>query len=183
MKVICISGKAMNGKDTSAAFIKDALEGDENAVLITHYADLLKHICRSFFDWNGEKDEIGRHILQYVGTDIIRAQQPNFWVDFLISVLKLFKDEWDYVLIPDCRFPNEIDAMREAGFDVITLRIIRPNFETPLTEEQQQHPSEVSLDNYSFDYTVYNDDTLDSLRCKMYKWVKKVEEDEYDHTD
>ena len=45
MKVITISGKAQNGKDTTAGLLKAALEADGYKVLITHYADLLKYIC------------------------------------------------------------------------------------------------------------------------------------------
>lgn len=109
MQVIAISGKAQHGKDTSAKILKNMLEADGYRVLITHYADLLKYMCRTFFGWNGEKDDAGRHILQYVGTDIIRQKRPDFWVDFVTDVLALFPDDWDFVLIPDCRFPNEIE--------------------------------------------------------------------------
>ena len=48
MKVITISGKAQNGKDTTAGLLKSALEADGYKVLITHYADLLKYICKQF---------------------------------------------------------------------------------------------------------------------------------------
>ena len=62
------------------------------------------------------------------------------------KLLELFKDEWDYVLIPDTRFPNEIEGM--ADFNPKHIRIVRPGFNM-LTEEQQKHPSETALDNYS----------------------------------
>lgn len=57
MKVITISGKAQNGKDTTAGLLKAALEADGYKVLITHYADLLKYICKQFFGWDGQKDD------------------------------------------------------------------------------------------------------------------------------
>lgn len=171
MKVICISGKAQHGKDTTATILREELETLGYSVIVTHYADLLKHICRMFFGWNGKKDEAGRQILQYVGTDVVRKQRPDFWVDFIISVLELFNSEWDYVLIPDCRFPNEIDAMQNAGFNTTSLRITRLNFESPLTEAQQQHPSETALDDYGFDHTIHNDGTLDDLREKILEWI------------
>lgn len=175
MKVICISGKAQHGKDTTAGFIRDELEKRGNNVLIAHYADLLKYICWQFFGWNGEKDDAGRRILQYVGTDIIRAQRPNYWVDFLTGFLELFKNEWDYVLIPDCRFPNEIDEMRSRGFDVAALRVRRENFTSPLTEEQQKHPSETALDNYRMDCEILNNGTLKDLSNAAYTFVKGVD--------
>ena len=103
LKVICISGKARSGKDTSAEALRKILWGYGKRVLIIHNADLLKYICKTLFLWDGKKDARGRHILQYVGTDIVRAQRPDFWVDYIISILTLFGDSWDYVLIPDCQ--------------------------------------------------------------------------------
>lgn len=166
MKVICISGHARHGKDTVARFMRDALLG-ECKVLVVHYADLLKYICTQFFGWDGVKDDAGRTLLQYVGTDIIRKKQPNFWVDFVTSILTLFNNNWNYVLIPDCRFPNEIDCMRERGFDVTHVRIVRDGFKSPLSKEQQEHPSETALDNYPIDYLIHNDGALSDLREKV----------------
>lgn len=163
MKIICISGHAQNGKDSTANCLKKALESDGYSVLIAHYGDLVKYFCRTFFGWDGNKDEIGRTLLQQVGTDTIRSKQPNYWVDFIKSVLILFPDEWDYVLIPDCRFPNEVEAMREL-FDTKLVRVVRPNFESPLTKEQQNHPSETALDDYPADYYISNDGTLSDLQ-------------------
>lgn len=167
MKVICISGKAGHGKDTAASLLKTALEDDGKTVLITHYADLLKYICAAYFGWDGQKDEKGRGILQYVGTDVVRRKAPDFWVRFISNFLTLFDGEWDYVLIPDCRFPNEIDRLKADGFDVTSVRIRRPHYDNGLTEEQLGHPSETSLDDYTFDYVILNDGSIPELHTKL----------------
>lgn len=57
MNVILISGKARSGKDSFANALSEILQSKNKKVLITHYADLLKYVCRQFFNWNGEKDE------------------------------------------------------------------------------------------------------------------------------
>ena len=101
MRVICISGQAGAGKDTVGQIMKEQLERQGKSVLITHNADLLKYLCRTLFDWDGQKDEAGRSLLQYVGTDVVRKQRPDFWVNFLISIFDLFGDNWDYAIIPD----------------------------------------------------------------------------------
>lgn len=155
MKIITISSKAKGGKDFSANLIKQKLESKGEKVLITHYADLLKYICKTFFGWDGKKNVEGRTLLQYVGTDIIRKKNPDYWINFIIGILNLFPNEWDYVLIPDTRFPNENDLMKEY-FDVTTVRVIRPNFDNGLTEEQKNHESETALDDYEFDYRIIN---------------------------
>lgn len=174
MQIIAISGKAQNGKDTIAWFIKDALDGDGHKVLIAHYADLLKFICQKYFGWDGNKDEDGRRILQYVGTDIIRQKRPDYWVDFITSIVEMFPDEWDYVIIPDCRFPNEIDSMRNAGLHTIHLRIVRENFKSPLTPEQQAHPSETALDNIEPDYYIMNSGSLEDLHSSVIGWLAQL---------
>lgn len=173
MRVIAISGHAQNGKDTTAAIMSKKLEDHGDKVLIAHYADLLKFICRTYFGWNGEKDDQGRQLLQYVGTDVIRKQMPDYWVDFIISVLKLFNGEWDYVLIPDSRFPNEIEKLRDSGFDVQHVRVVRHGFISPLTAEQQKHPSETALDNTVPDSYIINDGTLDDLDAAINTYMKE----------
>ena len=68
MQVIVISGKAQHGKDTTAGFLKDALEADGYSVLIAHYGDLVKYVCKMYLGWNGEKDEYGRSLLRRMRT-------------------------------------------------------------------------------------------------------------------
>ena len=171
VKVIAVSGHAQHGKDTTAGMLANKLRADGYAVLVTHYADLLKYICKAFFGWNGNKDEDGRTLLQRVGTDVIRKQCPDFWVDFISDILSYFHDEWDYVIIPDTRFPNEIEKLKEK-FEVVHLRVIRDNFLSPLTPEQQAHPSEIALDNVEADYYIHNDSGLDELNSKIIEWVE-----------
>jgi hypothetical protein len=168
MKVILISAKAQHGKDTSALILKEIYEAKNKRVLITHYADLLKYICKTFFNWNGEKDDYGRTLLQQVGTNTVCAKQPDFWVDFIISILNLFNESWDVVIIPDCRFVNEIEKMR-ANFDTTLIRIVRPDFNNGLSEIQKQHLSETALDNFEFDHIVYNTGSLEDLKNKLSK--------------
>ncbi len=176
MKVICISGKAGHGKDTTAKFLKEALEADGYRVLVTHYADLLKHICKSFFGWDGKKDEYGRDLLQHIGTDVIRGNDPNYWVNFVIGILKMFPNKWDYVLIPDCRFLNEVYEVMRAGFEVIHVRVGRDRFMSPLSEKQQAHPSEMALDDAFVDYYIRNNGTLEDLRNAVSEFLVDLNE-------
>ena len=173
MKIILISGKARHGKDTCAEMIKKELEAHGESVLIAHFADLVKYVCKTFFDWDGIKDEYGRYILQYVGTDIVRNKKPNFWVDFLSEILSIFHDEWDYVIIPDTRFPNEIECMKNAFPKGIHIRVRRSDFASPLTEKQQQHPSETALDNIEPDRWIENDGTIEDLEEKVSRFVRE----------
>lgn len=163
MRVFCISGKAGHGKDTFAAILSSKLKEKEQRVLIIHYADLLKWMCTKFFDWDGQKDEFGRHLLQYVGTNVIRNQKPDFWVSFVADVMTFFGDEWDFVLIPDCRFPNEIEYLKNRGFDVTHIRVVRDHFQSSLSDDAKAHPSETALDDYPVDLTIHNNGTIDDM--------------------
>lgn len=176
MTVITISGKAESGKDTTAKMLKNRLEDIGYSVLICHYADLLKYICRTFFEWDGKKNEEGRTLLQKVGTEGIREQKPDYWVDFIKDVLRFFPDEWDYVLIPDTRFPNEIESIK-SEFHCTTLHITRPNYENHLTEEQRKHPSETALDEFEFDYEIINPGNAGGLSNEVNDFIDRMFEE------
>ena len=173
MKVIAISGHAQNGKDTVASGIETLLNMQGRSTLVIHNADLLKYMCKSIFGWDGVKDEAGRKLLQTVGTDVIRKQNPDFWVSFICSVLKFFPDRWEYVLIPDTRFPNEITYLREHGLDVIHLRVEREGFNSALTDEQKKHPSETALDDVTADYYIKNDAGVHELFREVRLFVEE----------
>lgn len=175
MKVILISGKARHGKDTIAGFIKSTLEANGNSVLVAHYGDLVKYVCKTFFGWDGEKDEKGRTLLQKVGTDAIRAKCPDYWVSFISDIMGFFPGEWDYTLIPDCRFPNEVEYIKSAGFDAVHLRVVREGFVSPLTPEQQAHPSETALDDVQADHYITNNGSLKDLQTAVIDWLSELD--------
>lgn len=176
MKVIVISAKAQHGKDTTAELFKEIAEKHGKRVLITHYADYLKYICKEWFNWNGIKDDNGRTILQKVGTNLARNNHPDIWVNVIVESLKAFGNEYDYVLIPDCRFPNEVKIMKDS-FDTTSLRIHRVDFESFLTYEQKHHISETALDDYKFDYYISTKD-LKALSFEVERFYKLTEESE-----
>ena len=165
MKVIAISGKAESGKDTIAKEIKQLLEEQNYKVMIIHFADVLKFVCHQYFDWNGEKDEYGRTLLQQVGTEMREKNNPNMWVNITKELIRGIGVEFDYVLVPDTRFKEEIEMLNEY-FDCVSVRVLRQDIDAygvtrvhinNLTDEQRAHKSECDLDDYKFDFFISND--------------------------
>ena len=166
--IIPISGKAQHGKDTTASILKANLEAKGHKVLIMHFADYLKYGCAKYLEWDGQKDDRGRHILQQTGTEGIRSVYPDFWVETVAKWIDgALTKSYDVFLIPDARFPNEIDYLKDFSFHVpvkvLSTRVTRLNFESPLPLAQQQHASETSLDNYQFDLHVRSHSSTEYL--------------------
>lgn len=165
MKVIGIAGKAESGKDTFGAILKEELESQGKKVMHIGYGDFVKFIAKQYYNWNGEKDEHGRWLLQHIGTEEGRMKvNENIWVDMVINTIQVADKDYDVAIITDCRFLNEFDRWREFGFDMLKIKMLRLTHQNKLTEEQRQHPSETSLDNYNDCILVQNEGTLEDLR-------------------
>lgn len=162
MKVILLSGKAEAGKTTAAeAFKKAILDSDPKLkVIITSYGSYLKETAKQLWGWNGEKDEAGRELLQWWGTDVVRKKNMSFWVYTVVRLADVASDYIDYLIIDDNRFPNEIEAW--TNYSNFSIRIERPGHISKLTPEQLKHPSETALDCYRFDCVFYAE-TKDEL--------------------
>lgn len=169
---IIISGKSGSGKDMMAQFMKEELEKKGKRVLVMHYADAVKWILRDYFNWDGNKDVVGRTLLQRIGTDVVRAKHPNYWTGIVVGFIQAMEpySDFDVAIIPDARFPNEVDITLQGLKNCVVARIERKNADgTPwinptLTEDQRNHPSETSLDTYAFDYIIHNDEGLELLK-------------------
>jgi len=170
-----ISGKAQFGKDSTANFLKEKLNGK---TLILHNADYLKYIAKEYMGWDGKKDDVGRELLQKLGTEKIRIgmKRPLFWVEKSCDVIDILSDSYDYFIIPDTRFINECH-LPKARFPkkVITIRVERLDFDNGLTEEQKKHYSETELDNFDFDYIIHSKSGLDNLEVEVNRIIPFLE--------
>ena len=127
-----------------------------------------------------------RQLLQIMGTEALREQiHPNIHVAALFAdykpqhepstidkldnrVLGNSHIKYSNWIITDCRFPNEAQAIKDRGG--IIVRINRPlndNIDKALKGIISTHPSETSLDNYSFNYTIDNSGTIEELIQKV----------------
>lgn len=175
-KIILISAKAQQGKDTFAEILKYKLEYKKEKVVVDHFAKYIKNFMRQYYKWDGiTKDESIRTKLQWLGTERIKEDlnYKCFHAKRLAEDFQIVQDDFDYFLVPDTRFEDEI-YMFKAMFpnQITTVRIYRDGFIGRLTEEQLKHKSEIALDDFSFDWIVNNNGTLDDLEKEVELFIQ-----------
>lgn len=164
-KIIAFAGRKQSGKSTSANFV--ANEFDTSLVgkaKVYNFADPLKHMCMEILGltinqcygedeeknqlvdcyWEG-KQLTAREVMQIVGTDMFRKMQHNVWAD--ATIRRIQKEKFDLALIADCRFPNEVEAVKNAGGIVIKLN--RDLYHS-------DHSSETALDSNNYDQNIFD---------------------------
>jgi hypothetical protein len=121
-----------------------------------------------------------REFLQMLGTEGLRlGLHENTWVNALMADYEpaevLISDDliggcqygpmpnW---VITDTRFPNEAQAIKDAGG--IVIRVDRPGISAI-----NAHPSETALDNWDFDHKIMNGSDIVSLMFSVYTILKK----------
>ena len=170
LKVYTFSGVAGSGKTTAANKLKEIITkyDPDKKVYVLAYADYLKYIAKTFYDWDGVKDEYGRELLQTLGTDEIRATDENFWVNSVISQIEMFARDADVIIMSDARFPNEIQCWydRLGVENVFDILLLGTHDETRVNDEQAQHSSETALNDWSFAMTL-GCPTLEDLEGKL----------------
>lgn len=177
-KIILISGKARSGKDTLADYLKKQLELKGEKIAITCFAKDLKRLLMDFYGWDGvTKDKYWRTQLQKKGTDETQIEKKlwNIWAKRTAEDIQIIENDFDYILIPDCRFRKEITYMQSAFPDnTEALRIIREDdFDNGLTDEQKNHISETDLDNFTFDHYICAKQGIGSLYNEVNKYIIK----------
>jgi hypothetical protein len=148
MKIIAFTGLAQSGKTTAANFIQGAK--------ILSFADPVKQIALSCFNWDGVKDEKGRKLLQVIGTECGRAYDYDIWVKKMRDLINKISPLNEIIAIDDCRFDNESNLVRELGG--IVIEIHRPGC------APDGHASEQGISQNLINNHIMNDGTLDQLR-------------------
>ena len=177
MKVIAIAGKARNGKSTVAEIFKNIAINNGETAIVLNYAGYLKYMCKTYMGWDGSKDIEGRSLLQNVGDGMRKSNGESYWIDKLMDDIKSLCSDYDYVLIDDCRYLNEI-LIPESMFDTYSVTVSREGFESDLTEEQKNHRSEVALNDFNFKYKISSCSGIDNLMepvKSLYETIKRGE--------
>jgi hypothetical protein len=194
--IIGVCGFIGSGKDTIADYLVNFHEFRRES-----FASTLKDAVSSVFGWDrtmleGRTKEARewreqvdpwwaarldmptltpRWVLQYWGTEVCRkAFHDDIWIASLENKLRNSKD---HVVISDCRFPNEISSIKNAGGQIIWVqRGILPEWyevavdanrgsNVALNELKRLkiHASETAWVGTEFDAIIDNNSTIDEL--------------------
>lgn len=175
MKIFLVSGAARNGKDTIGNFIEEYCHENDIKVCRTQIAKYLKMYVKDYFGWDGSEETKPRTLLQELGTDIIREKmnKPYFFVNRTVEDLEILSNFFDLAVITDIRVPLEIETIKKNFDDVVVIKVERINYENEMTEKEQKHKIENSMNDYNdYDYILIND-TLDKLNNDVIEVLKK----------
>ena len=210
--IIGITGLISSGKDTIADYLT-TYQGFKRI----SFAASLKDAVAAVFDWDREslegttkasrvwreqKDEwwsnrlkmdiTPRWVLQYWGTDVCRNHFHNdIWVASVEHRLLNSKED---IVITDCRFSNEVAAIKNAGG--VAIRVQRgPNpewYDSAIAynrgpngnsswalskmklDNMKIHASEYSSVGLKYDHVIENNGTIDSLHEKIKNLINNL---------
>jgi hypothetical protein len=122
-------------------------------------------------EWDYQIDEFNtptkmtvRDFLQKLGTDAMRmGLHDNVWVNALMAD---YDEELNWI-ITDVRFENEAQAIKDR--DGIIIRVDRPGV-SPIND----HPSEIGLDDWKFDYRIANVSDIFALKQTVEQILKHI---------
>lgn len=112
----------------------------------------------------------GRELMQVLGTDICRRMFSQYiWVHATFRLIA--KEKVDYAIIPDLRFPSELNGVQQHGGLVVRL--------TRDVSQGDEHPSETALDGYDWsllgDRVIIVPSDLGIVETKdvVWEWLQK----------
>lgn len=179
MNIISISGKKHSGKTTVATLAKEILQGYDSDldVAIFNWADALKQevcdACKITPLYLEENKANFRLILQGWGTDFRRRLcGTNYWVErLLFKLAKIPHDNNTIIIIPDTRFINEIEALRQLSaimWKVDRSKEFVDNGYRLIPQDTDTHQSETEWEVFNkWDKVIENYNSLGHLRSTV----------------
>ena len=211
--IIGVCGLIGAGKDTIADYLVNIHQfrresfantlKDAVASVFGWDRDLLEGRTRHSREWREQQDDwwtdrLGmpitpRWVLQYWGTEVVRRSfHDDTWIASLENKLRKTTDD---VVISDCRFPNEIRAIKQAGGIVIRVhrgpepdwyrfaemvnrgpeRNLEWSFAKTQLDKFNIHASETAWIGTDFDAVVDNNSSMDHLYSQITRLVQDLQ--------
>lgn len=208
-KIVAINGTIGSGKDTFAkVFINEGYHR-------VSFAESLKDAVSVIFGWDREmlegntdesraireqEDEFWSHkmgrpvtprwVLQNLGTDVLRKHfHDNIWLFSLEK--RILNSDSDKIIITDCRFPNEIQLVRDKSGIIIEVQRVLPSWYYDAYQYNLHRDScdlilpksltDIHSSEYGWiginkpDFIVDNNGTLEQLHQQAYNIIDSIQ--------
>lgn len=202
--IIGICGLQSSGKDT----IGNYLINNYNFKKLS-FAEVLKDIVSILFNWDRNKLEgitfsdrlwreqidiwwsnelniqefTPRYAMQFIGTDLFRKYfKDNIWVTIIKKKILQHSQQSKNIIITDCRFPNELNMLRECGGKIIHVYRLLPSwfieYKLDIINEDKLQEMNVHISEYAwikepYDYLILNSKSLRDLYEELNELMNK----------
>ena len=156
--IFITNGTGGCGKDTFADFMSERVR-----IMKVSSIDKVKEIARDC-GWHGGKTERDRKFLSDL--KLLTTEYSDLaFNDISKSVHRFRKSMTRDVLLIDIREPAEIERAKKT-FGAKTILIVREGLD-PISSNM----ADANVNNYDYDYVVYNDGTLEDFKQTVYDFV------------
>ena len=182
--LIGLSGRAGSGKDTTANLLIGEFLKQGAQVKTLAFAGKLKEVICDVFGLdlvvfedrlmkNNPMMALGgrtpREVAQFLGTEAFRSIRSEVWVDCAMRQARKYLAQGISVIVTDCRFLNEADAISSYGGHIVSL--VRDSVEV------YDHPSENSISVIKSQFascTIQNNGSMDELAVEVGKFFDSI---------
>ncbi|MEY8748904.1 AAA family ATPase [Alkalicoccobacillus gibsonii] len=165
MKNLAFMGKMRSGKDTVASILSE-----NNQVESLAFGDGIKEVAWKYFP-ELMKQGKQRKLLQEIGQTFRRHHQ-HVWINHLDRRFK--RSNMPNVFVTDLRQPNEHFYLKQNGFTIVKVHVDRDIQIERLKASGDHyeladldHETEKHIDYLPFDYTVFNNGSLEDLQQQL----------------
>lgn len=160
-KIVIINGTGGAGKDTFVTFCSEI-----EKVLNISTVDKVKEAAKILVGWNGEKDEISRKLL--VDLKKISIDYNDAPTKYVLEMAEQFRKSENNLMFIHIREIDEIEKTKNL-LNAKTLLITNPRVKLITSNN-----SDGKVNEYTYDYYIENDKTLEDLKNKAIEFVDEL---------
>lgn len=186
MILLGFSGKAKSGKSTAARAIIDHIDPHDLTAKVYDIGQMVLGYCiaNKILPTKRREDLTTEELATLVRVGYEQRQlDPYFWINKIKS--RVFLENPDVAIIPNIRYLNEAEWVRENGGQIIRLlRFVKGRQEYQSPDRPANHPSETELDNYDADFYIASRSgeagIVGEQAITVFEYVRAITEEEYE---
>ena len=163
-QIIIINGSGGVGKDTFVEYCAKYIR-----ILNISSVDKVKQAATILTGWNGEKDEKSRKLLSDLKE--IGINYNDAPLQYICNMVEEFKQSENELMFIHIREGNEIEKCKNT-IHAKTLLVTNKNVLTIVSNH-----SDKEVEEYTYDYHIANDGTLEELEDAAKEFVERLRKD------